>query len=102
MRFFYNAWRERPMTIPKSQMKNGLFSGLASKITLPFVALFAVLLLILGWILASDILSDVEARVENDQRFVLEVAAFPGWPLADESLRQIRDRARPRNESGNA
>jgi signal transduction histidine kinase len=62
-------------------------------ITLPFVALFAALLLALGWILARDILADVESRVENEQRFMLSVAASPGWPLGEESLRRIRNRA---------
>ena len=67
--------------------------GLALKITLPFVALFAALLLVLGLVLAREILAEVEARVENEQRFVLEVATFPGFALGEESLRQIRDRA---------
>src|ERR1043165_4623827 len=78
---------------------NNLISGLAAKITLPFVALFALLLLALGWILAREILSDVEARVENEQRFVLEVAAFPDVGVGDDSLRQIRDRAQGHGES---
>jgi len=83
-------------------MTNGLFSGLASKITLPFLALFAALLLALGWILAREILSDVEARVENDQRFILEIATFPGWPVGEESLRRLIDSARPKDESRSA
>ncbi len=66
---------------------------LRTLITLPFVALFAALLLALGWILARDILADVESRVENEQRFMLSVAASPGWPLGEESLRRIRNRA---------
>lgn len=66
---------------------------LALKITLPFVALFAALLLVLGLVLARQVLGEVEARVENEQRFVLEVATFPGFALGEESLRQIRDRA---------
>ena len=63
------------------------------------MALFAALLLALGWILAREILSEVETRVENEQRFVLEVAAFPGWPLGEESLRQVRDRSSPATDS---
>ena len=67
--------------------------SLAVKITLPFVALFAAVLLALGLVLAREILAEVQARVENEQRFVLEVATFPGFALGEESLRQIRDRA---------
>ena len=66
---------------------------LRTLITLPFVALFAALLLALGWIVARDILADVESRVENEQRFMLGVAASAGWPLGEESLRRIRNRA---------
>ena len=66
------------------------------------MALFAALLLALGWILAREILSEVETRVENEQRFVLEVAAFPGWPLGEESLRQIRDHSSPATDSKRA
>ena len=77
---------------------SSLFSGLASKITLPFVALFAALLLALGWILAREILSDVEARVENEQRFVLEMATFPGWPVGEESLRRLIETSSPKSE----
>ena len=67
--------------------------GLALKITLPFVALFAVLLLALGVVLARQILGEVEARVEDEQRFALEVATWPGFDLGEETLRQVRDRA---------
>jgi signal transduction histidine kinase len=73
---------------------------LAAKITLPFVALFALVLLALGLVLAREILSEVEARVENEQRFILEVATFPGFALGEDSLRQIRDRARRAGEHG--
>ncbi|HEY3323465.1 MAG TPA: ATP-binding protein [Planctomycetota bacterium] len=66
---------------------------LATKITLPFVALFALLLLVLGVVLAREILQEVESRVESEQRFILEVATFPGFALDEEALRQIRDRA---------
>ncbi|MCY3022889.1 MAG: ATP-binding protein [Planctomycetota bacterium] len=67
--------------------------GLATKITLPFLALFALLLCVLGLVLARQILGEVEVRVENEQRFVLEVATFPGFALGEDSLRQISDRA---------
>jgi hypothetical protein len=53
------------------------------------MALFAALLLVLGAVLAREILAEVEARVENEQRFVLEVAAFPGLMLDADALRKI-------------
>jgi len=65
--------------------------SLRTLITLPFVALFAALLLVLGFVLAREILSEVEARVENEQRFMIGVAA--SLPLGEESLRRIRNRA---------
>lgn len=74
-------------------LKRSIHSSLAVKITLPFVALFAAVLFALGLVLAREILLEVEARVEDQQRFVLEVATFPGFALGEESLRQIRDRA---------
>ena len=74
--------------------------GLATKITLPFVALFALLLLALGIVLAREILAEAEARVENEQSFVLDVATFPGFALGEDALRQIRDRAAPAAEPG--
>jgi len=64
---------------------------LATKITLPFVALFAVLLVVLGWVLVREILSEVEARVESEQRFVLEIATFRGFVFSEDALRHIRD-----------
>lgn len=67
--------------------------GLATKITLPFVALFALLLFVLGLVLAREILSEVEAHVENEQRFVLEVATFPGFAFDEDALRRIRDKS---------
>lgn len=67
--------------------------GLATKITLPFVALFALLLFVLGLVLAREILSEVETHVENEQRFLLEVATYPGFAFGEEYLRQIRDKS---------
>ncbi|MEI6235671.1 MAG: ATP-binding protein [Planctomycetota bacterium] len=67
--------------------------SLRTLITLPFLALFAALVLALGWILAREMLAEVESRVESEQRFMLSVAASPGWPLGEESLRRIRNRA---------
>ncbi len=55
--------------------------GLAGKITLPFVALFAALLSVLGLLIAREVIREVETRVENEQRFVLEVATFLGFAL---------------------
>ncbi|HYG76429.1 MAG TPA: ATP-binding protein [Planctomycetota bacterium] len=75
---------------------------LATKITLPFVALFAALLFVLGWVLAREILDEVEARVESEQRFVLEVATFPGFAFGEDTLRQIRDRAARTSERESA
>lgn len=66
---------------------------LATKITLPFLALFTFLLVALGVVLAHQILTEVERRVENEHRFVLEVATFPGFVFNADTLRQIRDRA---------
>jgi len=66
---------------------------LATKITLPFLALFTFLLVTLGVVLAHQILTEVERRVENEHRFVLEVATFPGFVFNADTLRQIRDRA---------
>ena len=57
------------------------------------MALFAVLLFVLGWVLAHEILGEVEARVEKEQRFILEVATLPGFALGEETLRELRDRA---------
>ncbi len=73
--------------------------SLAAQITVPFVALFGLLLLALGFILAREILSEVEARVENDQRLVLEVLAFPDWPLGEQWLVRVRDMSGPRVDS---
>jgi signal transduction histidine kinase len=64
------------------------------------MALFALLLLLLGAVLAREILAEVESRVENEQRFVLEVAAFSGFALGEDSLRQIRDRAARASQAG--
>ena len=75
---------------------------LATKITLPFLALFAFLLIVLGYVLAHQILTEVERRVENEHRFVLEVATFPGFVFSAETLRQIRDRATRTSETGAA
>lgn len=76
---------------PDSVLNRSKSFGLATRITLPFVALIALLLLTLGIVLAREMLSEVDSRVDNFQRFVLEIANYKGFALNEGKLRDIRD-----------
>jgi hypothetical protein len=90
------AWRAREGAVglgagtPDAAMR-GL--GLTAKITLPFAMLFAFLLAVLGGVLVWQISREVEARLEQEQRFVLSVAAHPRLPLTRAFLVSVRDQA---------